>query len=93
MQMPKMPGYLKKKEMQGEEVEKMEYAEGGEEFDHEEHMQKVEGGLNAILNTTEIEEAHQIAESLLNEEKKETKMEKSEYSKEDMDREMMDALK
>ena len=42
---------------------------------HAEHMAKVEEGLNAILASQDINEAHQIAQSLLGEEQAEVKAE------------------
>lgn len=76
----------------GMESEKMEYKGDKMGFDHKAHMEKVDSGLNAIMNTSNIEEAHQIAESLLMAEKKEVEYEeKDEYSKESMRDEMMKA--
>ena len=39
--------------------------------EHEAHMAKVEEGLNQILQSQDINECHQIAQSLLSEEKNE----------------------
>lgn len=38
---------------------------------HEEHMGKVEQGLQAIMQSQDINEIHQIAQALLGEEKQE----------------------
>ena len=42
---------------------------------HQEHMAKVEQGLNAILQSQDINEVHQIAQSLLAEEQGEVQAE------------------
>lgn len=46
-----------------------------ETFNHDEHMDKVEEGLNAILASNDIDEIKNIAKGLLNEEKKEKEIE------------------
>jgi len=45
------------------------------EFNHDEHMAKIQSGLQAILSSEDINEIKQIAESLLGEEVTEQKIE------------------
>lgn len=60
------------------ELEKMseeEMAQGqNEEFNHDEHMLKVQEGLKQILASNDIEEIKAIAQSLLEEENKEAEI-------------------
>lgn len=53
----------------------LEEIEETEEFNHDEHMDKVQEGLKAILESNDIEEIKSIAQSLLIEEKKEKEIE------------------
>lgn len=75
----------------GAPSENMEEQPGIEES-HEAHMGKVESGLNQILQSTNIQEIHSIAQSLLSEEKKEESVE-SEQPKFDFKSKAMEALK
>lgn len=45
------------------------------EFNHDEHMAKVQSGLEAIMASEDINEIKQIAQSLLSEEQAEQKIE------------------
>lgn len=46
------------------------------EFNHDEHMAKIQLGLETILASEDINEIKQIAQSLLSEEQSEAKIEK-----------------
>lgn len=61
--------------MEEKEMPKLEEIEETEEFNHDEHMDKVQEGLKAILESNDIEEIKSIAQSLLIEEKKEKEIE------------------
>lgn len=47
------------------------------EFNHDEHMAKVQSGLEAIMASEDINEIKQIAQSLLSEEQAEQKIEET----------------
>lgn len=53
----------------------LEAIEETEEFDHDEHMDKVENGLKRIIASNDINEIKTIAQSLLEEESKEKEIE------------------
>ena len=56
----------------------LEAIEETEEFDHDEHMDKVEDGLKRIIASNDINEIKTIAQSLLEEESKEKEIEEGE---------------
>lgn len=57
--------------MEEKEMPKLEEIEETEEFNHDDHMVKVEEGLKEILESNDINEIKTIAQSLLEEEQKE----------------------
>lgn len=56
-------------------IPQLEAIEETEEFNHDEHMDKVEEGLKRIIASNDIEEIKAIAEELLEEESKEKEIE------------------
>lgn len=61
--------------MEGKEMPKLEKIEETEEFNHDEHMDKVEEGLKRIIESDDINEIKTIAQELLEEETKEKEIE------------------
>lgn len=61
--------------MEEKEMPKLEEIQETEEFNHDEHMDKVQEGLKAILESNDINEIKTIAQSLLEEENKEKEIE------------------
>lgn len=61
--------------MEEKEMPKLEAIEETEEFNHDEHMDKVEAGLKEIIASDDINKIKEIAQSLLDEEMKEKKIE------------------
>ena len=61
--------------MEEKEMPKLEEIPETEEFNHDEHMDKVQEGLKAILESNDINEIKTIAQSLLEEENKEKEIE------------------
>lgn len=61
--------------MEEKEMPKLEEIEETEEFNHDEHMDKVQEGLRRILASNDINEIKSIAEELLEEENKEKEIE------------------
>lgn len=61
--------------MEEKEMPKLEEIQETEEFNHDEHMGKVEDGLRRILASDDINEIKTIAQSLLEEESKEKEIE------------------
>lgn len=61
--------------MEEKEMPKLEEIEETEEFNHDEHMDKVEEGLKRILESDDINEIKTIAQELLEEESKEKEIE------------------
>lgn len=68
------------------QMPELEVAEEETEFNHDDHMAKVEEGLKRILESNDIEEIKTIAQSLLEEEQKEQVVEegKPELDKEEV---------
>ena len=68
------------------QMPELEVAEEETEFNHDEHMVKVEEGLRRILESNDINEIKTIAQSLLEEEQKEQVVEegKPELDKEEI---------
>ena len=64
--------------MEEKEMPNLEAIEETEEFDHDEHMDKVEDGLKRIIASNDINEIKTIAQSLLEEESKEKEIEEGE---------------
>ena len=61
--------------MEEKEMPKLEAIEETEEFNHDEHMDKVEAGLKEIIASDDINKIKEIAQSLLDEEMKEKEIE------------------
>jgi len=61
--------------MEEKEMPKLEAIEETEEFNHDEHMDKVEAGLKKIIASDDINEIKTIAQELLEEETKEKEIE------------------
>lgn len=61
--------------MEKKEMPKLEEIKETEEFNHDEHMDKVEEGLKRIIESDDIDEIKTIAQELLEEETKEKEIE------------------
>ena len=61
--------------MEEKEMPKLEEIQETEEFNHDEHMDKVEEGLKRIIESDDINEIKTIAQELLEEETKEKEIE------------------
>lgn len=61
--------------MEEKEMPKLEEIKETEEFNHDEHMDKVEEGLKRIIESDDINEIKTIAQELLEEETKEKEIE------------------
>ena len=61
--------------MEEKEMPKLEEIKETEEFNHDEHMDKVEAGLKEIIASDDINKIKEIAQSLLDEEMKEKEIE------------------